>query len=113
MIYKIERSIVDWLKTTGHFPGPGIVIESQLYYDAQNQPSRFLEVHLGQRIGHRVSIRVAAQRNIRKHSPWTCYWTVFDNGRSTHEGEFDAHGIAQIAPEITKKIIGRWEYAID
>jgi hypothetical protein len=109
MIYKVERAIVDWLKKTGHFPGPGIKIEPDLYYDDDSQPLRFLEMYLTPR----TSIRVAVQRNIEKHSPWTCYWTVFANGRMTNEGSFDANGISQIGPELTKKIIGRWEYTLD
>jgi len=109
MIYKIEQAIVEWLKKTGHFPGPGIKIEPDLYYDDDSQPSRFLEIYFGQR----ASIRIASQRNIGKHAPWTCYWTFFTNGQSTDEGSFDAAGISHIGPEITKKIIARWEYALD
>jgi hypothetical protein len=106
MIYKVERAIVAWLKKTGHFPGPGIHIQPELYYDNASQPSRFLEMNLGPR----SFIRISVQRNIGKHSPWTCDWTLFTSGQSASEGSFDAKGISQISPEITKKIISRWEY---
>lgn len=109
MIYKVERAIVEWLKKNGHFPGPSIKIEPDLYYDDSGQPSRFLEMYLGPR----SSVRVAAQRNIEKHAPWTCYWTVFMSGRSADEGSFDARGISQIGPELTNKIIARYEYTLD
>lgn len=108
MIHKVESAITSWLKEGGHFPGgPGIKVDSQLYYDDAGQPSRFLEMYFGR--AH-SSVRVAVQRNITGH-PWTCYWVLFTNGKSQEEGQFDSRGISQIGPELTKKILARWEYA--
>ena len=110
MIYKVEKAIRDWLSQNGHVPGPSIRVDPQTYYDPDNQPSRTLEMGLGPR----STIRVLVERQSahKKRAKWVCYWTVFTSGKNIEEGYFDADGISQVAPELTKKIIARYEYAI-
>ena len=108
MIHKVARSIEDWLRERGHVPGPGIRIDSDLYYADDAQPSRFLEV----RLGPNSSIRFGVQRNIKRRHPWTVGWNFYTKGTSIQSGEFDARGISQIAPEVTNHILTNYEYLL-
>ncbi len=110
MIEKIERSIVEWLAQAGDPPGRSIRIDPELYYDDDGQPCCFLEMYLAPS----SSFRVGAQRNnLKKHRPpWTIGWNVYSHGKAIDEGEFDAAGISQIAPELTNSILGKYAYLI-
>lgn len=107
MIHDVESSIVKWAREELGFY-PSIRINPELYYANDGRPSRYLTLYFGRGSEMRISV----ERQLNKRAKWICYWAVFTSGRSGAEGQFDATGIAQIAPEITKKIIGRYEYAL-
>lgn len=110
MLQNVERAIRAWLVQSGDAPGRSIRQDPELYYDDDGQPCCFLEMHLGPT----SSFRVGVQRNSsKKNRPkWTVGWNVYAEGRSIAEGEFDARGISQIEPELTKKILGNYSYLI-
>jgi hypothetical protein len=104
MIYKVRLAI------ERRYPTVRIHVDPELYYDPESQPSRILESWLS----HGLSVRVAVERHHlqKRRSKWTCFWTVFAKGANISEGQFDATGISQVAPELTEKVIGRFAYAI-
>jgi len=108
LIHHIEREIVRWFKASGH-SYPSIHVNPEFYYADDGRPSRYLTLHFGKG----SEIRVSVERQLGKKSAWICYWAVFMAGKNHDEGQFDAVNSSQIVPELTKKIIARYEYAFD
>jgi hypothetical protein len=109
MIHKVEQAIVNWMKSGGH-DYPSIHVNPEFYYADDGRPSRYLTLHFG----HGSEIRISVERQLNKKlPPWTCYSAVFMKGQLKQENQFNAGGFHQIIPELTKNIIGRYEYAFD